>query len=200
MLIVVQLTAVHVGDRVRRRARVEQRPRDLDRVAGRALAITLHAVGGDIVQQRRAMHRRIEMRHAGRSRMNERRVSGDGRRESAPISPSMTASTADSKRAVGEPGRLDRDDVRLERGPVEEVVAAGHRQLRIGLGERRRLDVVVRQLPGQPRNLARRGNEDGDGEADRAPTPRRPARTPGALAPEPRSLPAARGAAVASAP
>ena len=92
------------------------------------------------------------MRHAGRSRMNERRVSGDGRPKNADfaVDDGLDGRLETSRRRAW---GLDRDDVRLERGPVEEVVEAGHCQLRIGLGERRRLDVVVRQLPGQPRNL-----------------------------------------------
>ena len=54
------LGAVHIGEGVGLGAGLEQRAGDLDGVGGRLLPIRFDAVGGDVVEQRGAMHRRIE--------------------------------------------------------------------------------------------------------------------------------------------
>ena len=73
------LTAVHVRERVRIRSCFEQHRRDRDRILGCPLAIPLDAVGGDVVQQRGPMHRRVEMRHARRARVHQVRMCAEQR-------------------------------------------------------------------------------------------------------------------------
>ena len=65
--------------------------------------------------------------------------------ESASTSPPMTASTADSKRATGEPGSTRRFHVRFERRPVRVVVPPRDSEACIVFVERRRANVVRRQ-------------------------------------------------------
>ena len=49
----------------------EQDLRDLDGIRRRPLPVALDAVGGEVMQQRGAMHRRIETVHAGRAGVNQ---------------------------------------------------------------------------------------------------------------------------------
>ncbi len=125
--------AVHVGKRVGLGARLKKRARDLDRVAGRLLPVRLDAVGGHVVEQRRAVHRRIETADAAGSGADQRAIAAERvveRRE-------VTIDHGFDSGFEFEDAALLRDgiDVGGKRGPVKEVVAAGDREA--GIVERK---------------------------------------------------------------
>ena len=81
------LSAVHVGERVGRGARLEERPGDIDSVRRRLLVVVLDAVRGDVMEQRGPVDQWIEVSRSCRAGVHQVPVVGKrgGKRGDIPV-------------------------------------------------------------------------------------------------------------------
>ncbi|MBI3695005.1 MAG: hypothetical protein HY238_09240 [Acidobacteria bacterium] len=143
------MSAVHVGQRVNFGAGVEQGFRNFNGVFWSLLAVTLDAVGGDVMKQRRAMHRRVKVRDTRRTRSNQFRIFAQQRFQRGQV-------TCDNRLHA----RFELEDRRTvpsncfdvfrKRGPTLEVVPARDGELSIGQLQRGASNFRVRQVLWQP--------------------------------------------------
>ena len=146
------MPAVHVGQRVNFGAGMEQGFRNFNSVLGSPLAITLDAVGGDVMKKGGAMHRRVEMGDTRRTRPNQFRIFAQRRFQ-------LSQCARDDclhGRFELEDGRTvlsDGFDVLRERLPILKVVIAGDGEMRVGKVKRSASNFGVRQVFRQPWNF-----------------------------------------------
>ena len=111
------------------------------------------------MQQHGAVHRRIEMRHAGRSRPHQRGVFAQQLRQHRDVAVDHRFDRgfeARHRRARCRHGL----DVLGQALPVGEVVPASECQRCIIARDRHRADFLVREVTLEPWNLGRRGTSD----------------------------------------
>ncbi len=144
------MAAVHIGQRVDLRAAIEQRPRELDRIGRRLLAVTLDAIGRNVVEQRGTMHRGIEAADARRSSAHEFRMRAQRFFNGRQISRNHAFHRGfehEDRAAL-----TDRSNIGFQRGPIGEVMETGNGEPRVIERQGRLADFRVRNALRQPRN------------------------------------------------
>jgi hypothetical protein len=146
------LPAVQIRQRVCFGAGLQQGFCNIHRVGGSFLSVSFNAVGGNVMQQGGAVHRRIEMRDPRRARSNQFRILVQQGLERGQV--------AGDDRFHGRFKRKDwrifprdRFDVLRQRCPMLKVVPARDGELRIGKIERRVLNFGVGNISRQPENF-----------------------------------------------
>ena len=122
---------------------------NFNRVGWSFLAITLDAVGGDVVQQRGPMHRRIKMRDTRRTRVDQLRISTQPRLQSGnvPANDGLDGGfKSKDRRALLGYGF----GVLHERRPTQKIIPTRYGELRVVDVDRSASDIRLRVLLGQP--------------------------------------------------
>ena len=143
--------AVHAGERVHGRACFEQGDGHRHRIGRGPLAVALHSVGRHVVKQRRPVHGRIEVCHAGRTRPHQL-----GHLAQQPSKGGDVAVDHSFHRRLeprdGRPLVVDRLHVFSKPLPVLKIVAASHGELRVGQVEGLAPNLVGAKPSRQPGN------------------------------------------------
>jgi hypothetical protein len=132
-------------------AGLKQRAGDRDGVGGRPLPVRFDAIGGDVMEQRRTVHRRIEAADAAGAGVHESGIAT----QRLPQGGEVAVDDGLDRGFEFEDTAVLRQhlDVGGERGPIEKIVRTGDGEARIVERKRRRADFVIGNELREPLDL-----------------------------------------------